>query len=445
MNMGNRTAASLADPIDDDAGAVETTKLESSSWRRLASGRGEFGLRSLAPTVISRGLDQSLLGISSLLIARLVGTEAFAPFASLYIVYALAGQVADGGLAFAILRTPRGNAVSAASGWHRLGANLFIAIAATLVGFTLAGAAGTVVTAGGWIWLCGALSYVGRATLQWAGLELRLARAEAGSAAIFFGLVALLVRSSDDLLVFGLLLAGKSLLEFGLQAMPTQVFSPAGSTPAAASEWIGQMVTYSAANVDYLLIGLMVGPSALSVYAIAFRLASAFSSIVASPLTRSAFIQYTNSASLQAVNDLILRQVTVVGAAGVALTFIASPLLPVILGTGWEQTSELTLLLGMALPWRLLLGPTVAMGITTGRANSVIRWEMARLVLLAAAVAVFSFSILAVAAAVAGATIISVTVAHAVSAQGAKVTPPLRLFIGSGASVVLIGLTAALM
>ncbi len=391
--------------------------------------------------MVSRGFDQFALGLTSLLLARRTGTEAFAPFATLYIVYALSGQVADGGLAFAVLRTPSVDRVRRSSRMIRTGVNLGAAIVASVVGQSIGGSVGTVVTASGWIWLAGSLSYVGRATLQWADLKPRLARAEAGSALVFFALVVAFVRDADGLAALGFLLAGKNLLEFVLQGLPSQIFERVGNVPRAGAEWVGQLVTYAVANIDYLLIGALLGPVALSVYAVGFRLASAFSSVVASPLTRSAFVQYANSESLQAVNDRIVRQVLMIGTVGVAVTVVGAPLLPLALGPGWEGTSRITLILGLALPWRLLLGPTVALGISTGRARSVIVWELVRFVVLAAAVTLFATDVIAVAGAAAGATIASIAWSHHRATRGSGVvSSPLVPAL----SVVAVGVVAVL-
>ncbi len=106
---------------------------------------------------------------------------------------------------------------------------------------------------------------------------------------------------------------------------------------------------------------------------------------------------------------------------GVLLTGAVAFVLPSLLGPGWEETRRITAILGLALPWRLLLGPVVALGLTNGAARRVIGWELVRMLALTAAIVVGSGSILGVSVAVSAATILSIGWAYRRACAGAGI------------------------
>jgi PST family polysaccharide transporter len=266
--------------------------------------------------------------------------------------------------------------------------------------------------------------------------------AEGVAALAFLTSVVILVHDIADLWLFGVLCIGKHVVELVLQRTATDVFSAGGELVHVSGVWVSQIVTYAAANVDYLIVGAMLGAEALSVYAIGFRLASAFSSVVAAPLTRTAFVDFANTSDQQKQHDRLVRQILLFGAPGVAATALVSLLLPAVLGNGWEATRAVTILLGVALPWRLLLGPVVALGLTSGRALRVIRWELLRTATLAAAIVAASGSLNLVAGAVSAATILTVSWAYHRAVSGAGIQPSTKLqvsgIVAAGFAMVLV-------
>lgn len=377
-------------------------------------------LGSLFGMIGSRGLDQISLGLMSLLVAYRTGTTDFAPFATMFILYALAGQVADLGLGFAILRTPADHRLAASAWSQRVALGLAVAIAGCIVGVVIGGEAGVVIAFAGTTWLVGGIAYIGRAVLHWEGSTAQLARGEAGGAITFLAAVSILVHDLADLPLFAALLIGKQLVEILLQGLPRSVFADNGDAPVAGAVWLGQILTYLTANVDYLLVGTLLGPEALSVYAIAFRIAAAFSSIVATPLTRTAFVRFANATALQREHDGLRRQIVAFGIVGLIGTLAAAMTLPLILGPDWADTRPLTLLLGLVLPWRLLLGPVVGLATTTDQTASVPVWEAGRMTLLAGAILLWPDSTLTVAAAAGAATAVSISAAYVLACRGAR-------------------------
>lgn len=410
-----------ADAVDDAAG------------RPAAAGDR---LAQLARMIGSRGIDQFALGATSLLIARRLGTTDFAPFATLYILYSLAGQVADLGLGVAVLRTPRTERLRSRTAALPLAVGVLVAISGVSAGLLIGGTTGTVVAFGGVTWLVGGLVHIGRATLQWEGASTRLARGEATGAIAFLLATVAAVYSADHLLLFAGLLIGKQILELAVQGLPHSIFASDGKRAGNTTVWAGQVLTYLTANVDYLLVGTLLGAEALSVYAIAFRLASAFSSIVSIPVTRTAFTRFANTSDLQHEHDAIGRQIVGFGALGLAGTAVVALLLPTVLGPDWSETRVLTLLLGAALPWRLLLGPIVALAHTAKRSLEVVAWELGRMLLLTAALITWSSSVTTITAAASMATAISIVSVYVLACRGSAIRP--SRWVGA-ATVALLG------
>ena len=118
---------------------------------------------------------------------------------------------------------------------------------------------------------------------------------------------------------------------------------------------------------------------------------------------------------------------------------LAAPVLPWLLGSEWEQTAPLLALLAVAVPWRLLLGTTVALAITAGRARAVVVWEAVRLVITAGAVALATTGGLSTTAAVVSlATIVLLTGEHALAGRVGHVLVPRWLVAATGAASLLL-------
>lgn len=341
----------------------------------------------LGPLVVSRGLDQLVLGVASLLVARRVGAGPFAPFALYFIAYSVAGQLADGGLAFAVLRTPPTASLDQAALRDRRLAWIAIAAGGTVIGWALDGTYGHALAVASVLVGLAGETFLRRAVVQRAGAPVRQAFGESAGAALFLVLVLALVDQPADLPVLGWCLLAKLCLESWVLGGVGSAFSEHGKPARATSEWVGQAVTYSTANVDYLIIGVIFGPVALSLYSVSFRVGSAISAVLAAPLTRAAFIDLAaGGADRRRVHDTLLRRVAVWGATGTCVTLATAQILPIVLGQGWRQAATLTAILSLALPWRLALGPVVALGVTSGRAGRVARLETGRFLMMAGAV-----------------------------------------------------------
>lgn len=399
--------------------------------------------------VSARLVDQGVLGVGSLLLARELGPEAFAPVAVLFIVNSLAVQVSDLGLAFAVLRSGPGQHLAHGSlrrlrrvGGAAVGLSACVAGALVLLGLPTTAA---VVASSGLIWALSAEGRVRKAAALTLAAPRQVARSEIGGAVAFGAVVAAVLVGGGGVLAVGGAMVVKHLVEVLAVRSWSDRFAPDGEPARSGSEWLGQVMTYLVANADYLVLGLLLSPADLSRYAIAFRVASALPALVANPITQTAFLDLAavGPGARQPVHDSIRRRVVRLGGVGGLAVLAASPVLPALLGEEWAGVGALVAVLALAVPFRLLLGMSVAQAITVGRARSVVGWETVRLVVVAASTAVGAVlgGVLWATVGVTVATIGSIAVTYVLSAVAASVRPWSLLApaaaMAAGAAVVL--------
>ncbi len=341
--------------------------------------------------IAARGLDQGVLAICSLVVALRTGVEAFAPIAVLLIINSLAVQLSDFGLGFAVLRTRPGATLATASLRRVRRSNLAVALGAVFVSMVaFGGELRGLVAIGGLLWLVTSEAYVRRADRLRSGEDRRTAYAEGISALALLVFVLVAVSGEGALVLMGAALIARHMVEMAVLGGRLTTFSEHGSEASAAAEWAGQVVTYMAANVDYLVIGALVGPAALSVYVLAFRFASAVPALVGNPVTQMALVDLSRASDVESrdrVCRLVVHRALLLGAFGVLVVAVVASLLALVLGGEWSEVAPVMAVLALAVPARLLLGVTVALAITSGRATRVIRWEVLRVVALACATA----------------------------------------------------------
>jgi PST family polysaccharide transporter len=398
--------------------------------------------------VVSRGVDQGALAVASLLLARLVGPEAFAPVAVLLVVNSLAVQVSDFGLGFAVLRARPGEPLAVGS-LHRLRVlSVVVVLVGSLAGLVLGGVVGATVGAGAWVWAFSSEAYVRKSACLRAGRARQVASAEVAGAVVILAAAIAVWATDVGVVWFGLGLVLKHVVEVALARDWRGSFAPDGGAARSGAEWLGQIASYAVANVDYLVVGLVLTPAELSTYVIAFRMASALPALLANPITNMAFVELADAtgAERDLARTRVLRRARRAGLLGGLAVLLAAPLLPVVLGPSWEGTGWLVAVLAPAVPFRLLLGTAVAGAITAGAARRVVGWESARLVAVGAAALVgATFGLVPATAMVSVTTIVSLTVVHRRSAGlGGEVGPRREWFaaLGASAAVALLALAA---
>ena len=405
----------------------------------------EAGTTTPEPTrirmlVIARGIDQAALGLGSLLLARHLGPTDFAPVAVLFIVNSLALQVADFGLVLAVLKVPPGTTTALSSLWRLRGANSLVLLVAVAAGVVVGGDAGVFVAAGGVLWVLNAEVAVRKAACLKQERVTTAAMSEIAGAVVFgLGIVAVIAGDAGVAQVAGVFVA-KQLVEIVLLRGWAGAFASDGVRANAGPEWLSQVFTYLIANVDYVLIALLRSPEDLSVYVVAFRVASVAPALLARPITHAAYIDLPAAApeSRQGVYDGLMRKAGRSGLVGVVVVLVLALLIPLFLGSDWVETGQIMAILAVAVPWRMVLGVTVAVAITSGHAWKVVRWESMRMIAMAVAVVVgASIGLVATATAVAVATIGTIAVEHDWATRIAWLSPRRSVRRGAVGGVVV--------
>jgi O-antigen/teichoic acid export membrane protein len=164
--------------------------------------------------------------------------------------------------------------------------------------------------------------------------------------------------------------------------------------------------------------------------------------LVANPITQGAFVdlaEATEEDHRQTAYDTVVRRALSTGVLAAIGLMAAAPALQAVLGEAWSGTAALIVVLALSVPFRLLLGATIAQAITAGAARQVVMWEFGRLVLVTtAAVVGASFSLMAATAAISVATIVSVTGEHRLAASVSGTRMDRRLVPAAGMAVAAV-------
>jgi PST family polysaccharide transporter len=396
----------------------------------------------------SRIADQVALGVGSLLLARELGPTAFAPMAVLFVVNSLAAQVSDFGVGFAVLRLAPGHTLARSSLRRTRQANGAILAAGLVVALVVQGHVGITLAASVVVWMLSAESYIRKAAALKTGSPRNVATAEMAGAAVF-----LVGSATAALLELGIgwlaaLFVVKWLVELVVVRDWAGTFTFDGARASSWHEWAGQMVTYAAGNVDFLIIGVFLSPAELSAYVVAFRLASVAPALLSGPITHDGFVEFSSAVGpdeRSAHYEHAVRRAALLGAVGTVAVLAAAPIVPLLLGSDWGQASGLMAVLSFAVPWRMLVGITVALAVTAGEARLVVRWELMRLAALVAALLVAAqFGVVACAAAVAVTATIAISFEHRAAVRCAHLVAP-RWLLGAAcvASVAAVAVAAA--
>jgi O-antigen/teichoic acid export membrane protein len=151
--------------------------------------------------------------------------------------------------------------------------------------------------------------------------------------------------------------------------------------------WLTQALAYACANVDFLVVGVMLSPAAFSVYSLAFRIAAVVTSQVSYAAQRVMLVEFGEAFDpprRQQVYDERLRGLFTTGLIALAGTALIAPVFPVLLGSDWDALVGCIVVLAIGIPWRMVLGITGTMSIGAGIAARLTRWEFGRLALTVA-------------------------------------------------------------
>lgn len=339
------------------------------------------------PLLASRVLEQGILGLGALALARAAGVDAFAPLSVVLIVNSLAVTLADLGLGTDVLRLGPGQ-TAALHRLHRVRiTNLGLAVVGLAAAAVLSGSSADVAFATALIWPAAAEAYVRKSgALRQHAVRSVVLSEVVGSFALALGILAACAHptSAMELLTAGLV--AKSVLEAALARAWQSCFSTTGVPGDQLALWLAQVAAYAITNVDFLIVGVFLGGRAFSVYALAFRLSGALPSQLAYVAGRTASVDLASRPDdQQAVYLRYLRPLFVSGALAMLLTALAAPLVPWVLGDDWSAITWVLVVLSVGVPWRMVLGVGGTLLIVARRSDLLLRTELCHLVLFAAA------------------------------------------------------------
>ena len=264
----------------------------------------------------SRIVEQCVLGGASLLLAARLGTVAFAPIAALFVINSAAVTLSDYGVGLAVLRCAPQEVVAArARTGMRIG-NLSILVVGVVVGAVVRGDVGLLIAAGAVIWWSSAEAFVAKAASINQGVGQRAAFAEIVGSAAFGAAVVALGFGGRALVVTSIAFAVKHVLEACIAHRP-DVFGPTGTRPDLGALWGTQAVAFGVSNVDYVVVAVLLGASAFSIYTIAYRFAVAVPSMVAYVASRTLIADLGGADTDEVRQDRYLHYVKRLFAVGI--------------------------------------------------------------------------------------------------------------------------------
>jgi O-antigen/teichoic acid export membrane protein len=149
-----------------------------------------------------------------------------------------------------------------------------------------------------------------------------------------------------------------------------------------------QVLAYALGNVDYVIVAIVLGATAFSIYSLAYRVAVAVPSVVAYVATRTAVSDFSTAADpdeQQARYSKYLRPLFVIGVVSAGAAIGIGVALPGLLGSSWDAIAPTIAVLALAAPWRMIAGQAGALAIAGGSERHLVRWELTRLALFTVA------------------------------------------------------------
>lgn len=356
------------------------------AWRSAAALR-RVGRSRASRLLVARVIEQGCLGAVSLVLARWLGVAAYAPVAALIVFNSLAIVASDLGLGTVVMSSGE-RAVGRDQVRRVRTVNAVLAALAVAGSFALDGAPADALPWAGAIWLASGEAFIRKSALLRLGREGRVAASEIVASVVLVVLASAVAFAPEHAiaLVGGALLA-KHVVEVLAARGWGDAIADRGEQRAGAVWWT-QLAAYATANVDFLVVGIVVSSAAFSVYSLGFRVASLVTSQIAYAFGRLVLVDLARAedrSSRQRVYDARIRLLFGIGVPAAAVAVGAAALVPVLLGASWRDSAWVIVLLAVATPWRMALGVTGALMISGGRAATLVRWEVVRLVATAAA------------------------------------------------------------
>lgn len=397
--------------------------------------------------LLSRIIEQGVIGLGSLALARVLGVDDFAVPSALLIINSLTVTLSDLGLGTDVLRLGPGERAADRRLWAMRAVGSAATISGVVGGLLVGGEVGGLLAAAGILWLCSAEAFVRKSGAIRQGAVRSVAGGEILGSVVLAAAILVACARQDatlTLLVGGLI--GKCVVEVVCAREWRQSFATDGVAGDQLALWVAQAVAYLVANVDFVVVGAILGDRSFAVYALAFRLSSALPSQLSYVAGRTASVDLATLPELRQQTYLrYIRPLFLAGLAASGITVALAPVVPQILGPGWGSLSWVLVVLAMATPWRMILGLAGTLLIVARRSSLLLGVELAHLVVLLGGLVVAASIGLAPFVAVAAiSSVLAVLAYHRVATglEGLKWWG--ALLPSSAASVVLIGLASSL-
>ncbi|MBK5222387.1 MAG: oligosaccharide flippase family protein [Acidimicrobiia bacterium] len=363
----------------------------------------------------------------------------------LFVANSLAITLAHWGVGLAVMRLAPEDRLSARMRRQVRLLNLFVLTLLAVGGAIAGGSWGWLGLAVGVLWFVAGEAFIAKAAALNAGWTADLARAEVLGAVT---LLAIVTFGPASLLGVALALCMKSAVEVLSIRRVNDRFSEDGSTAWPVDLLISQSLTFSTANVDYLVVWLLIGAGPLGVYTLAYRVGSALQAQIANVASRLSLVDFGRTSGA-ALGARYLRYVSVlfaVGVVGAVASAAGAPLLPAVLGERWRDVVPVLVVVSIGAPWRFLLGVAGSLAVGTDHGGSLVRWEVVRLLGTAGAVlcgAIAGFPTFVVATSVAA--IVGAAALHVVATRRAGLAVPPWMIPAAMVSILLsVALTPAI-
>lgn len=393
--------------------------------------------------LVARVVEQGTLGVASLLLARRLGVDDYAPIAVILIVNSFAVSLSDFGLGTAILSGPVRSVRPGLLRHARLTNVAILAVAAAL-STVLTGDARGLVIGSAVVWALSAEAFVRKACLIRLGATLRTAVLEVIGSSLVAISVAFAWFSPGDALAWTVAgLAAKHLSESVFAFRWRRALGSEGDPRQVISVWFTQVLAYACANVDFVIVGAVVSSAAFSVYSLGFRASAVISSQVGYAVLRVMLVDFSEATTAddrQRVLDRRFRQLFSLGAASAIVSAAAALFLPFILGGQWRAIVGVVVVLAVGVPWRMTLSVVGSLALGAGESRRLVTWEVGRLaatVVLLAGAALVSFPAFVVASSVVAILATCVEQHLVARLTGLRTWRHLNLLSGLGVAVAL--------
>lgn len=401
--------------------------------------RGRVGV-----LVLARFIEQGSLGVASLLLARGVGVQSYAPIATILIVNSFAITLSDFGLGTAVMASPVGTAGMRRM-WRVRAINGSLLCGALLVALWTTGDVRVTIIGSAAIWLLSAEAFVRKSALIRNGVVARVATAEiVGSVAFAIGVGIAVLADAHALEWTIAALLAKHAIEVVWSVGWRVVFQPGMGRAPVGTLWVAQMLNYACSNVDFVLVGLLISSAAFSVYSLGFRVAAVVASQVSFAVVRVMLGDFADARGVEQRQAVLVRrsrQMFAVGAPASLLTVAVAPFIPLLLGRSWRSVSGVIVVLAIAVPWRMVTSVTLSLAMGTGLTRRLVGWEVLRLLFTVVALAIgalVSFPVFVIVVSLA--VLVSSWAQHEVVARALGLTAwrRLRLFTPIAMAAVIV-------